>query len=130
MVQIVNDDQLCMARAIGVCLAKRSVVPNETWRTLVEEHSDLTSLEILVQFNQISAFAYKNIKNKNRQEQKKLSILLCQRAGVPTDRPGSLNDLPAFEEAFHIRIAVVAASLGNKFVRVPDPRTGHCSTCT
>ena len=52
-------------------------------------------------------------------EQSKLARLICQKAGVPIDRPGSLNDLQAFEETLRVRIAVVAATLGNKFIRVP-----------
>ena len=31
-----------------------------------------------------------------------------------------MNDLPVIEEALQIRIAVVATSLGNKFIRVPS----------
>ena len=120
MVQIVNDDQLCMARAIGVGLAKQCVVPDETWRPLKEEYRELTNPEILVRYRQISKNGFHDIKDKNRQEQKNLAILLCQTAGVPTDRPGSLNDIQAFEDTLKVRIAVVAASLGNKFIRVPD----------
>jgi len=35
------------------------------------------------------------------------------------NRPGSLNDLPAFEKTLRVRIAVIAASLDNTFIRVP-----------
>ena len=68
----------------------------------------------------ISSGTFKHLINKNRQEQKQLATLICQKAGIPVDRPGSLDDLPAFEQFFKIRVAVVAASLGNKFIRVPD----------
>lgn len=117
MVQIVNDDQLCMARAIGVSLAKHCVVTDETWKALKQEYRDLTNPMILVEHRQCSILGYKNNKNKNRQEQRQL---LCRKAGVPMDRPGSLNDLAAFEDTLQVRIAVVAASLGNKFIRVPN----------
>ena len=62
------------------------------------------------------------IQEHYEQEQTKteaVSPLLCQKANVPTKRPGCLDDLPAFEEALHVQIAVIAASLGNKFIRVP-----------
>lgn len=47
-------------------------------------------------------------------------LSLCRIANVPTNRPLSCTDLQAFEETFKLRIAVIAASLGNKFIRVPD----------
>ncbi|KAL4239646.1 hypothetical protein ACF0H5_000453 [Mactra antiquata] len=34
---------------------------------------------------------YKNVKNKNRQEQKDVAALLCKKAEVPTNRPGFLE---------------------------------------
>ncbi len=46
-------------------------------------------------------------------------MALCKLAGVPDDRPASLNDITKFEDALHVRIVVTAASLGNKFIRVP-----------
>ena len=54
MVQIVNDDQLCMARAIGVGLAKRCVVPGEEWRQIKEEHRFLNNFQILLRERKIS----------------------------------------------------------------------------
>ncbi|KAL4238327.1 hypothetical protein ACF0H5_003038 [Mactra antiquata] len=84
------------------------------------ENIHRTNPEILIQHYKCSYLGYKNIKNKKRQEQKDVAALLCKKAEVPTNRPGSLNDIPAFEEACKMRIGVVAASLGNKFIRVPD----------
>jgi hypothetical protein len=37
-------------------------------------------------------------------------------AGVPLDRPASLNDVEAFEEVLGVRMMVVSARLGNKFI--------------
>lgn len=51
---------------------------------------------------------------------KKMLLSLCRIANVPTNRPLSCTDLQAFEETFKLRITVIAASLGNKFIRVPD----------
>lgn len=123
MVQIVNDDKLCLARAIGVCLAKLSIVTNEDWKGVKDELREFTNPEILVQQRKISKTAFRAITNKNRQEQRNLALLICREAVIPTDRPGTLNDLPQLEEALKVRIAVIAASLGNKFIRVPD--NGH-----
>ena len=120
MVQIVNDDQLCMARAIGVGLAKKCLVSEDDWDRTNQNARHLSNLEILLKHRQTNMATYKHLRTKGHREQKHLALLLCRAAGVPDDKPGSLNDLPKFEEALRIRIAVVAASLGNKFVRIPD----------
>ena len=41
-------------------------------------------------------------------------------ANVSEDSPASLLDIPKFENALKVRIAVIAASLGNKFIKVPS----------
>ena len=120
MVNIVNDDHLCMVRALGVCLAKHCVVPDEAWKILKKELRHMTNPQILVQTRQVSASGYINIRNKNRWEQKEVAFLLCQKAGIPTNHPCTLNDISVFEDALQVRIAVIAASLGNKFIRVPN----------
>ncbi|KAL5019096.1 hypothetical protein ScPMuIL_004818 [Solemya velum] len=45
-----------------------------------------------------------------------MAAAFCRLADVPTNRPASLNDLPAFEDALGVRILVVSARLGNKFL--------------
>jgi hypothetical protein len=35
MVEIVNDDQMCMARDISVCWAKANTVTTEEWKELM-----------------------------------------------------------------------------------------------
>lgn len=120
IVQIINDDQLCMARSIAVCLAKHCIVPDDEWVQVVDKNRYLTNLQIMMKERKISQRLYKNICNLKRPEQRLLAIFLCEKAGVPIDRPGSLKDLPSFEEVLHVRIAVLAVSLGNKFIRVPD----------
>ena len=118
MIQIINDDQLCMVRAIGVGLAKHCVISNEAWKVTKEKHKDLSNVEILMYYRQISAHRFRHIAKQSREGQKQLALFLCRKANVPTNRPGCLNKLPAFE-ALHVRIAVIAASVGNKFIQVP-----------
>ena len=64
MVQIVNGDQLCMARAIGVGFAKQRVIPNTEWKELKKKHKYLTNPEILAQERKVSALGFKKIKGK------------------------------------------------------------------
>ena len=113
-----NKNQLCIARAIGGGLAKHCFISNDAWKVTKETHKDLSNTEILMPYRQISTEGFRDI-TENRQGQKKLALLLCQNANVPMNRPGCLNDLPAFEEVLHVRIAAIAASLGNKFIQEP-----------
>ena len=61
-----------------------------------------------------------NLRHKARKEQKNLAMALSRLAGVPLDRPASLNDVQAFEEALAIGVMVVSAKLGNKFITSPS----------
>ena len=67
-----------------------------------------------------------NLRNKARKEQKNLAVALSQLAEVPLDRPASLNDVKAFEEALDIRVMVVSARLGNKFITSPSTDQPPC----
>ena len=51
---------------------------------------------------------------------------LCQVAGVPMDRPASLNDIEAFEEVLGVCVMVVRARLGNKFITSPSSDERPC----
>ena len=48
-----------------------------------------------------------------------LASKFCELAGVATNRPCNLNDIPSFENLLDIDIFVVGAQQGNKFIRVP-----------
>ncbi len=67
-----------------------------------------------------------HIRNKDRREQTDLAVALSRLAGVPLDRPASLNDIPAFEKILDIRVMVVSSRLGNKFVTSPDKDPRPC----
>ena len=76
MVMIVNEDALCMARVIGVCYAKISIVSDEEWSKIDVRKG---SLDILIGRGQTSKAIYKNICKKDRGDQKKLSNGKCVR---------------------------------------------------
>ena len=59
-------------------------------------------------------------------QQGQLAEALCQLAGVPTDRPASLNDIEAFEEVLGVRVMEVSARLGNKFITSPSTDERPC----
>ena len=64
--------------------------------------------------------------NKKRDEQQKLAVAISQLAGVSMDRPASLNGVQAFEEVLGVRVMVVSARLGNKFITSPSTDERPC----
>ena len=116
IVTIDNDDQLCMARAIGVGWAKLNRCTKEEWEDLTRSQKFKTNLELVLEHRKVPESYYRNLRYKTRKEQKNLAVALSELAGVPLDRPASLNDVEAFEEALDIRVMVVSAQLGNKFI--------------
>ena len=66
------------------------------------------------------------MRNKSRREQKDLAVAICRLADVPLDRRASLNDVEASEEALKIRVMLVSARLGNKFITSPSSDERPC----
>ena len=119
LVTIENNDQLCMARAIGVCWAKLHQCTREEWNVLTQYQKSKSNLELVLEHRKVPESYYKNLRNKSRREQKDLAVAIPRLAGVPLERSASLNDVEAFEEALNIRVMVVNARLGNKFITSP-----------
>ena len=116
IVTIDNDDQLCMARAIGVGWAKLNQCTKEEWDDLTRSQKFKTNLELFLEHRKVPESYYRHVRTKTRKEQKNLAVALSRLAGVPLDRPASLNDVEVFEEALDIRVMVVSTRLGNKFI--------------
>ena len=95
IVQIVNSDKLCLARSIAVGLG------NLKWRQGEKTASEYTLL-----------------KDHRRPRQKYEALSLHQKAGVPTDRPCTLQDVAAFEKVLNdVQIVVFRADQGNKVMQ-------------
>ena len=122
MVEIQNDDLLCMARAIGVSWLKTIQVSNQEWQELTKDESHMTMIEKVLHHRKAPLSYYKNVSNKNRKEQKNLALRLCREANIPINRMGTLNDIQAFETVLDVQILVISAMRGNKFVRVGENR--------
>ena len=69
---------------------------------------------------------YDNITKSGRKERRDMAEAISRMAGVPLDRPASLGDIPAFEEVLGVRIMVVSARLGNKFITTPSTDERPC----
>ena len=100
MVEISNDDNLCLARALVVCRTSRQYIAGE-----------------------IPIQIYRQIKKNYRPVQRREAEALHHEARVPTNRPSSLVDIPMFEQTMNARIIVFSAAQGNRVVypkSIPD----------
>ena len=126
IVTIENEDQLCLARSIGVSWAKLKRCTPEEWKEVTAHRGKKTNLQLILENQKVPENYYKNLRNKKRDEQRQLAVAISQMAGVPMDRPASLNDVEAFEEVLGVRVMVVSARLGNKFITSPSSDERPC----
>ena len=126
LVTIDNNDQLCMARAIGVGWAKLNLCTKEEWNDLTQYQKSKSNSELTLEHRKVPESHYINLRNKKSKEQKDLAVAISRLAGVPLDRPASLNDIEAFEEVLNTRVMVVSARLGNKFITSPSTDERPC----
>ena len=120
LVQIVSNDNLCLARSIVVSWAKVHWVSNEEWRQSIAGTRGDTFCRAL-QLKKVPKWLYAHLLDRKRTEQRRFAEIVCCRAGVSLNVPATLNDIPKFEAALDVRICVVSSALGNKFIRVPPP---------
>ncbi len=90
IVQIKNDDDLCIPRAVALANADIMKLPN-----------------------------YKNMTKSNRNEQKNAALALCQSAKISTKGPHSLSDIMALEEFLGKNIYIIHHNAGNEII-YPD----------
>ena len=120
-VQIVNNDNMCLARSIVVSWAKVHCVSNEELRqSTVGTPGD--TLSLAMQLKKVPKWLYVHLIDRKRTVQRRLAERVCRMADVSLDAPATVNDIPKFEAAYlDVRICVVSSALGNKFMRVPPP---------
>ena len=126
VITIENDDQLCMARAIGVSWAKLKRCTTEEWTHITKIGQKKSNLHLILEHQRVPESYYKHLMNKKRDEQQKLVVAISQLAGVSMDRPASLNGVQAFEKVLGVRVIVVSARLGNKFITSPSTDERPC----
>ena len=113
IVTIENGDQLCMARGIGISWAKLNLCTPEEWAEIIKTRGTKSNLQLVLENKKVPESYFKQLRSKQRNEQGQLAKALSQMAGVPMDRPASLNDIEAFEKVLGVRVIVVSARLGN-----------------
>ena len=114
---IENSDQPCMARAIGVSWAKLNICTPEKWAEIIKTRGTKSNLQLVLENKKVPESYSKHLVAKQRNEQGRLAKAM---AGVPMDRPASLNDIEAFEKLLGVRVMVVSARLGSKFITSPS----------
>ncbi|XP_052814068.1 uncharacterized protein LOC128241135 [Mya arenaria] len=123
IVTIENEDQLCMARAIGVSWAKLNRCSPEEWKEIVKNRGKKSNLELILKNNKVPKSYLSNLLKNKRNEQRQLAVILSRMANVPLDCPASLSNIEAFEEVLGVKIMIISARLGNKFIT--NPNTGE-----
>ena len=106
--------------------AKLNLCTQEEWNDLTRYQKSKSNSELTLEHRKVPESHYKNLRNKKRNEQKDLAVAISRLAGVPLDRPASLNDIEAFEEVLNTRVMVVSARLGNKFITSPSTDERPC----
>ena len=97
-----------MARAISVAWAKQHMVSKEEWQGIVKDQNK-SLVELALDHHQVPRHLYVHLLMKNRKEQGQLATLLCQQAGVSTDRPATIHEIKYFEDLLDIQICVMSA---------------------
>jgi hypothetical protein len=87
-----------------------------------------SNLDFIFKHMQVPENKYKKISSKSRVAPQKIAVGIGQLVRVPLDRQTSLNDIEAFEEALGVRVMVVSAKLGNKFISSPRKTIDHVYT--
>ena len=119
IVEIRNKDNMCMARALVVAWAKHNITTIQEWQGLTTIRN-MDPVTKALTFKKVPLWFYRHLKENKRRSQDEFARELCRRARVNPNQPASLNDLTKFEEFLNISVHVVAAHLGNKFLRVPN----------
>ena len=109
IVTIENDDQLCMAIAIGLSCAKLNLCTPEEWAGITKTRGTKSNFKLVLENKKVPESYFKHLRAKQRNKQGQLAKAISQMARVPMDRLASLNDIEAFEKVLGVRVMVVSA---------------------
>ena len=126
IVTILNNDQLCMARSISVSWAKLNRCSAAEWKDIARSRGSKTNLELILEHCKVPESYYRDLRKHERKEQTAIAKAISRLAGVPLDRPASLSNIPAFEDVLGVRVMVVSARLGNKFITTTSTDERPC----
>ena len=89
MVQIVNDDNMCLARAIAVGWAQHHIVSKSEWEAIKKERKvGQRNLDLILEHKAMPRSHYIHVRTKGHQAQKELAEIFMQMANLPLNRKG------------------------------------------
>jgi len=84
IVQIVNEDILCMSRTIAVSCARINKVTTKEWREMIENELKCSMLYKVMKYRKTAPLYYENLINNDRNKQKEMAMPLCESVNLPT----------------------------------------------
>ncbi|VDI57140.1 Hypothetical predicted protein [Mytilus galloprovincialis] len=125
LLQVSNNDEMCMATAIGRCFLKLcEVVPLNKWREITKDDDpNMNTFQKVLKHGMTTKSYYKHVSDSavnNKSYSKTMALTLCKEANLPTDKPLSIRDIHSFENLLDLNILVLSSKLGNKFYRVAN----------
>ncbi|CAC5421906.1 unnamed protein product [Mytilus coruscus] len=123
LLQVSNNDQMCLATAIGRCYLKLcEIVPLNKWKEVTkDDDEDMNTCQKVIKHYMTTKSYYKHVSDSavnNKSYSKTMALTLCKEANLPIDEPLSIRDVARFEDLLDVNILVLSARLGNKFCRV------------
>ena len=91
-----------------------------------QNRQEKSNLQLILENQKMPESYCKKLCTIQRDVQQKLAEAISHLAGIPVDRPESLNDVEAFERALEVRMMVVSARLGNKVITSPSTDERPC----
>ncbi|XP_062602848.1 uncharacterized protein LOC134264573 [Saccostrea cucullata] len=114
IIQIVNDDNMCMARAIAVTWGRSIECSKEEWQSITQHRGKKTNLDLIMEFRKMPRSHFKNMIKPGAKQQTELAKELLRQVGLPSDRKCTILDIQHFETYLERKITVLDASLGNR----------------
>lgn len=122
LLRVSNDDQMCLATAIGRCYLKLcEIVPLNKWKEVTKDDDDMNTFQKVIKHRMTTKSYYKHVSDSavnNKSYSKAMALTMCTEANLPTDEPLSIRDIACFEDLLDVNILVLSARLGNRFCRV------------
>jgi len=121
MIEIINDDNLCMVRAILMAFLNLNQLQTNEWNELVKGNLTKTTMQLVLHHKKCPVWFYKDLtKKRHAGRLTDLTLAFTRQVGLPSNRQMTTRDISVFEEELNVDILVVSAQIGNKFIRVPQ----------
>ena len=123
IVQIHNDDNTCLVRAVLVSYAQLCQTTTEDFNKIMECQPPKTVPEFLLDHGACPRWFAIDVRNCNKSGyQTRLTEELCSRLNLTTSRPLTYESIPFIEDYLNVSIYVVSAKMGNAFSYVSRTR--------